>query len=113
MKETYVRPALVNVASIASKVNACTTDTLPVWKEISRQFPGASLFAIDADPRSFEVLEKGHFDGRANVLISVPGQLRSGRNAERSFKIPTVVRGELSPTGEISISDISLSTQLH
>jgi hypothetical protein len=104
-----VKPAVVDVTFIASAVQSFGITHTSAWKIIADQNPGAQFFAIDADPRSFQVSEKGAFDGRANVLLSVPRKLRSGRETTFSITIPTRVFGKLSPDGEIEVSEFKIN----
>lgn len=104
-----VKPAVVDTNVIASCVQSFALAKSSTWNLISKQHPGASLFAIDADPRSFQVSEKGEFDGRANLLVSVPRTLRSGRASTHSITIPTRVFGKLSPAGDIEVSDFKIT----
>ncbi len=104
-----VKPAVVDTNAIASCVRSFAVAKSPTWNVLSKHHPGVKLFAIDADPRSFQVSEKGEFDGRANLLVSVPRTLRSGRTGTHSLTIPTRVFGKLSPAGEIEVAEFKLS----
>jgi hypothetical protein len=108
METPGVRAQIVKLESIASAVQSFAVKETAAWRLISEQYPGASLFAINADPRSFEVTEKGAFDGHASILVSVPRKLRSGRQSSLSLKINTRVFGQLSPKGDINISEFKL-----
>jgi hypothetical protein len=103
-----VKAPVVNSSWIASAVQTHKITDTSAWKSISQQFPGVNLFAVDADPRSFEVSEEGYFEGSANVLVSVPSKARSGRTTNLSLTIPTRVFGNLSPQGQITVSEFKL-----
>jgi hypothetical protein len=104
-----VKPPVVDATLIASEVQSFGITETSAWKDISKLYPGASLFAIDADPRSFQVSGKGAFDGRANVLLTVPTKLRSGRASTYSIAIQSRVYGRLSPTGKIQVSEFKIA----
>jgi pyruvate/2-oxoglutarate dehydrogenase complex dihydrolipoamide acyltransferase (E2) component len=65
---------------IASAVTSFDVAGTPIWADISERYPGAKMFAIDTDARTFEISDGDRFDGRADILISVPHILRSGRS---------------------------------
>jgi hypothetical protein len=104
-----MKSAITNLNLIASAVQSCRIGETVAWKRISEKYPGAELFAIDADSRSFEISESGAFDGRADILISVPRTLRSGRPSSISLTIAARVVGQLSMAGEIEISDFHIA----
>jgi hypothetical protein len=108
-EKSEVKPAVVDTSVIASCVQSFAVTKSPIWDLISKQYPSVSLFAIDADPRTFQVSEKGKFDGRANLLVSMPRTLRSGRVSTYSMTIPARVFGKLSPAGEIEVSEFKIS----
>lgn len=106
-----VRSAVVNAGSIASSVRAFPVTSNDSWKLLAERYPGLSLYAIDADPRTFEVSEEGVFDGRASVLVLVPNRLPSGESVQVSATIPARVVGQLSPDGGIRISEFRLDLE--
>jgi len=103
-----MKAAVVDSSSIASAVQSYAIAKSPVWRGISDKYPGVALFAIDADPRSFQVSAEGAFDGRASILVAVPRKLRSGRESKLSLTIPARVFGKLSPTGDIEVSGFKI-----
>ena len=99
---------VVNMNSIAAAVQSFGIVASETWNSIRSEYPGVELFAIDADPRSFDVNEQGRFEGRADILVSVPRTLRSGRKSSISLTIAAKVFGQLSPQGEIEVSEFRL-----
>jgi hypothetical protein len=100
-----MKTAVVDSSSIAEAVRSHPIAKTSSWESISKTYPGVELFAIDSDPRSFDVSEEGVFDGRADILVSVPKKTRTGQNAILSLTIPARVFGKLSPEGNIFVSD--------
>jgi hypothetical protein len=103
-----VKSAVVGLETIASAVQSYPIVNTLTWQSIAADYPGVELFAIDADARSFEISKEGSFDGRANILISAPRKLRSGRSSSWSITIPARVYGHLSPNGDIKISKFQI-----
>lgn len=106
-----MKTPLVNSSAIASAVQSCEITNTRMWEAVSEKYPGVELFGIDADPRSFEVTGDGLFDGRSNILISVPKKTRSGRKTNFSLTIAARVFGELSPDGNIMVSEFKVPTE--
>ena len=110
-KDPPMKPAVVDSSSIAAAVQSHPIEKTSSWGSITKMYPDVKLFAIDADPRSFDVKETGSFDGRADILVSVPKKTRSGRKESLSLSIPARVFGQLSPEGRIRVHDFkSLSS---
>jgi hypothetical protein len=110
VEDPPVKTAVVDSSSIAAAVRSHQIAKTSSWESISKTYPGVELFAIDADPRSFDVNEAGAFDGRADILVSVPKKTRTGQKTSLSLTIPVRVFGKLSPEGRILISDFKSSS---
>lgn len=62
------------------------------WNALAKAFPGVVYFATDLDPRSFDYDEaRDLWLGRAELLLSAPGQIRPGQFEEVSFTLPARV----------------------
>jgi hypothetical protein len=108
-EDSPMETAVVNSNSIALAVQSYEIQKTPAWESVSITYPGVKLFAIDADPRTFQVSEDGIFDGKANILVSIPKKTRTGRETNFSLTIATRVFGELSPDGHIKVSEFKLA----
>jgi hypothetical protein len=102
-----MKTPIVDSSSIAKAVREYRLPNTEWWKLISKLHPDAELFAIDADPRTFDVDEQGRFGGRADILVSIPKTTRSGEKGTESLTIPARVFGKLSPDGHVSVSGLA------
>jgi len=96
---------------IAAAVTDYAVTEDPYWPEVTARWPRVSYFATDLDPRSFERKPDGTWDGRAELLLTAPGELRPGQEEQISFTLPVDVE-LFEQNGSFSIKTFDFKSAL-
>lgn len=62
-----------------------------LWGFVGEKWPGVAYFATDLDPRSFEKVSDEAWRGQADLLLTMPQEIRPRQQATVSFTLPVDV----------------------
>ncbi|MBD2745939.1 hypothetical protein IC232_04420 [Microvirga sp. BT688] len=94
---------------VADHIRNFQVDQHPFWKEVTKEYPDAKLFAVECSPTSVAIDASGNFSTRARLIVHIPHRFEDGFETYGSMTIPSFVTGTLHDDGEITITEFRLS----
>ena len=94
---------------VADHIRNFQVDQHSSWKEVTKEYPEAKLFAVECSPTSVAIDASGIFTTRARLIIHIPHRFDDGFETFGSMTVPSFITGNLHEDGTITINEFRLS----